>query len=145
MKITALLLSLALAVPAAADHVVPFPDASKILVPPAQYDRNAGVRYLGKFTRKIVPHADVYRICSNNGANTKIGLKVLACAKRSLWNARTQTWGKCVVVMPAGMPDALRIAVNRHEVGHCNGWVHTNTTGGVQALYDDDHLHHGGE
>lgn len=134
MRITALLLSIALAVPAAADHVRPFPDPSKILVPPAQFDPR--VRGYPKATVYYIDHARMYAVCSNNGANTNVGQSVLACAMPK----------RRKIYLPIGMTIALRNAVLRHERGHVWGWRHVNTTGGdVQALHEDDHLRHGGE
>lgn len=130
MKITALLLSLALAVPAAADHVVPFPDARKILVPPPEFDPR--VRGVPKATVYYIPHARMYAVCSDNGRNPNIGPKVLACAKPKLRR----------IYLPKGMTIPLRNAVLRHERAHIWGWRHANTTGAVQGLHEDeDHDH----
>lgn len=131
--IRALLLSLALAVPAAADHLRPFPDPSVILVPPPQFDPR--IKGAPKATVYYIDHARMYAVCSNNGTNPNIGPKVLACAMPK----------RRKIYLPLGMSTALRNAVLRHERGHIYGWKHAPRTGDVQALHEDDHLRHGGE
>lgn len=119
MRLTAILLALALAVPAHADHKRPWPDASQILVPPAKYAKP----YVGHLNVRIVPHEKVFGVCRHEARfPQKIGPRVLACAvpKR----------GSCTIVLPEGMPADLAEAVFEHEGGHCRGWKHPNRTGG---------------
>lgn len=123
----AILLIVAMASPVYADHIVPFPDASKILVPPAQYDPR--IKGPPKFTIKFIPHKDMYRVCSNNGTIPNIGPKVLACTKVKLR----------LIYAPIGMSTALKNAVLRHERGHGWGWTHPNTTYGTEGLHEEPH------
>jgi hypothetical protein len=117
MKLTAILLSLALAVPAAADHSgIPYKPASAVIIPPPQFNNQMGARYTGSFRRIMTTHAEVQRLCSTP--------KALACAKFPRGRPARGPAPACTVIMPNNMPADLRKAVNTHEVGHCMGFRH---------------------
>lgn len=118
--IRALILSLALAVPAAADHTgIPYKPASAIIVPPPQFNNQMGARYTGKFKRILTTHAEVQRLCK-----TAQNPNPLACAKFPQGRPATGPAPACTVVMPNNLPADLFKAVNTHEVGHCLGFRH---------------------
>jgi hypothetical protein len=125
-----------------ANHLRDWPLASAILVPTPQFDPwRKGNAYTGKLTLIRVPHSQVYAKCrslANNPDN--IGPRVLACAIR-------HSTTKCTVVVADGMPTELYRAVRRHEIGHCKGWKHPNTTLGQSGTNQDiqnleeEHVH----
>lgn len=133
MKLTILAIlastGVTLAVPAAADHVRPFPDPSIIKVPPAQYDPRLKGPPPGTSVYYI-PHSKMYAVCSNGGRNANIKPGVLACA---FPKSRR-------IYLPNGMTTALRNAVLRHERGHIWGWRHTGGEAqAVHGLHENDH------
>ena len=113
------LAAILLAMPAFADHVKPYPDASVILVPPPQYNNQMGARYTGIFRRVLADHATIQAAC-----RTATTPNPLACAKFPKGRPATGPAPACTVYMPNNLPADLYKAVNTHEIGHCLGFSH---------------------
>lgn len=119
MKLIVAILAAALAFPAFADHVKPYPEASVILVPPPEYNNQMGAKYLGTFRRVLADHATIQAAC-----RTAANPNPLACAKFHKGRPATGPAPACTIYMPNNLPADLYKAVNTHEIGHCLNWRH---------------------
>jgi hypothetical protein len=77
--------------------------------PPQQYNH----RFSGQVIERVVPLSQARQICARMGASAD------ACS----WNVK----GKCYIIIPRDGPVADLRSYRRHELAHCNGWIHSRS------------------
>lgn len=120
MKCLVLLVSLALALPIAAQAKTKkfsMTTICAVLMPCQPPPRYASGPFLEKPVIELVTLREIQTICGDYGARGDEG--ILGCA------GLTPT--SCIVHVPsdvkAGLPEVFRVIL-AHELAHCRGWVH---------------------
>jgi len=90
-----------------------------VLEPPVQYVH----RYNGPVIERVLPLSEARKACAGKGVHAD------ACA----WTSN----GACHLVIPSNGPVRNRGAYRRHELAHCNGWDHANSTASGPAGEQD--------